>query len=73
MGQQNTAHKQISQIEGDIQEDVTEMFTAAKECCCFMDMYITLMGQVFNSLSYYKRRNVLVTIMGDKKKMKDMV
>lgn len=72
MGQQNTTHRQISHIEGDIQ-DVTEMFTTAKECCCFMDMYITMMGQVFNSLSYYKRRNALVTIMGDKKKMKDMV
>ena len=72
MGQQNTTHRQISQIEGDIQ-DVTEMFTTAKECCCFMDMYITMMGQVFNSLSYYKRRNALVTIMGDKKKMKDMM
>ena len=73
MGQKNTAHKQISQIEGNMPEDVTEMFTTAKECCCFMDMCITMMGQVFNSLSYYKRRNALVTIMGDKKKMKDMM
>ena len=27
------AHEQISQIEGDIPEDVTEMFTTAKDCC----------------------------------------
>ena len=70
-GQKNAAHEQISQIEYDILEDVTEMFTTAKDCCCIMDMSITMIGQAYNFFSYYRRRNVFMAIMGDKKKVKD--
>ena len=35
-----------------------------------MDMSITMIGQTFNSLSYYRRRNALMTKMGAKKKLK---
>ena len=51
-GQKNAAHEQISQIEGNVPEYVTEMFTTAKDCCRIMDMSITMIGQAFNSLSY---------------------
>ena len=50
--QKNGAHEQISQIEGNIGENVTEMFTMAKDCCCTMDIFIIMIGQAFNSLSY---------------------
>ena len=39
-----------------------------------MDMSITKIGPAFNLLayySYYRRRNALMAIMGDKKKVKD--
>ena len=72
-GQKNAAHEQISQIEDDIQEDVKEMLTTAKDCCHIMDISITVVGQVFNSLFYFKHRNALMGIMGDKKKVKNMM
>ena len=36
-----------------------------------MDMSIAMIGQAFNSLSYYRRRNALMAIMGDKNKVKN--
>ena len=39
-----------------------------------MDMSITKIGQAFNLLAYYsyhRRRNALMAIMGDQKKVKD--
>ena len=71
--QKNSAHEPISQIEGDIPEDVTELFTTTKDCCRMMDMSITMIDQAFKSLSCYRRRNALIAIMGDKKKMKDIM
>ena len=39
-----------------------------------MDMTVTLLGQAFNALSYYRRRNALMTILrGDKKRVKDLM
>ena len=55
--QKNSAHKPISQTEGDIPEDVTKLFTTTKDCCCMVDMSITMIDQAFNSLSCYRRRN----------------
>ena len=72
-GQKNAAHEQISQIEDDTQGDVKEMLTTAKDCCHIMDISITVVGQVFNSLFYFKHRNALMGIMGDKKKVKNMM
>lgn len=71
--QKNGAHEQIFQIEGNIRENVTEMFTTAKDCCCTMDIFIIIIGQAFNSLSYYKCRNAPMTIMGDRMKVKVMM
>ena len=51
-GQKTAVHKQISQIEDNIPEDVIEMFTTAKDCCRITDMSITMIGQVFNLLSH---------------------
>ena len=50
-----------------------EMFTTTIDCCRIMDMPITMLGQVFNSLFYYRHRNTLMTIMDDKKKVKNMM
>ena len=43
-GQKYAVHEQISQIKGDIPEDVMEMFTTAKDCCHIIDMSITIVG-----------------------------
>ena len=72
-GQKDASHEQISQTEDDIPEDVEEMFTTAKDCCRIIDISITVVGQVFNSLFYFKHRNALMGIMGDKKKVKNMM
>ena len=52
--QKTAVHKQISQTEGNIPEDVTEMFVTTKDCCRIMNMSITMIGQAFNSLPYYR-------------------
>ena len=36
-------------------------------------MPIIMIEQAFNSLSYYRRRNVMMAVLGDKKKVKDMM
>ena len=72
-GQKNAAHEQIAQIEGYIPEHVTEMFATAKDCFLIMDMSITMIEQIFNLSSYCRCRNVLLPIIGDKKKVKDMM
>ena len=71
--QKNGAHEQISHILGNIRENVTEMFTTAKDCCCTMDIFIIIIGQAFNSLSYYECRNAPMAIMGDRMKVKVMM
>ena len=68
--QKNSAHEPISQIEGNIPEDVKELFTMTKDRCHMMDMSITMIDE---ALSCYRRRNALIAIMDDKKKMKDIM
>ena len=36
-----------------------------------MDMTITMIGQAFNSVSYYRRRNALMSLMENAKKVKE--
>lgn len=38
-----------------------------------MDIFIIIIGQAFNLLSYYKCRNAPMTIMGDRMKVKVMM
>ena len=57
-----------------LKEEVTEMLNSSKDCSRIMDMTVTLLGQAINAISYYKRRNALMSIMkGDKAKVKDIM
>ena len=51
------------------------MLETSKDCSRLMDMTVTLLGQAFyNTLSYYRRRHALMTILkGDKSKAKDLM
>ena len=40
-------------LKGNIPEDVTVLCPTAKDYCRIMDMSINMIGQAFNSLSYY--------------------
>ena len=69
--QKNAAYEKISQTGGDIPEDATEMFIKARDCCRIIDITITMIGQAFYSLPYYRCTNALMVIMDDK--VKDMM
>ena len=72
--QKNDTVEQISKMEGDIPEEAEQMLKIAKDCSRLMDTAVTTIGQAFNSVSYYRRRNALLSIMkGDKKKVKTML
>ena len=60
--------------DNDIPEDILPSYESAKDCAKLMEMSVTTLGQAFNAVSYYRRRNALMAIMkGDKKKVKDMM
>lgn len=73
--QKDNAIDHVSRLkEEEMSEDVTEMLNSSKDCSRIMDMTVTLLGQAINAISYYRRRNALMSIMkGDKAKVKDIM
>ena len=51
--------------------EAKETLKTANEFCMLMDMTITMIGQAFNSVSYYRRRNALMSLMENAKKVKE--
>ena len=64
---------------GDIQDDENKLKEAettlesANNVCGLLEMTVATIGQAFNALSYDRRRNVLMNIVPDKKKVKDIL
>lgn len=57
-----------------VTEEAVNSVKTAKDCAKLMDMSVTMLGQAFNSLTYYRRCNALSTILnGDKSKVKDIL
>ena len=73
--QKDNAIQQTSNMpKEELTDEVKDMLRSAKDCSRLMDMTVTLLGQAFNTISYYRRRNALLSILkGDKSKVKDMM
>uniref|UniRef100_A0A7M5UXD4 Uncharacterized protein n=1 Tax=Clytia hemisphaerica TaxID=252671 RepID=A0A7M5UXD4_9CNID len=73
--QKDQAIEQTSNMsEEEFTSDMDDMLRSAKDCARLIDMTVTMLGQAFNSLSYYRRRNALLSILkGDKTKVKEMM
>lgn len=67
--ERNTLKSTSSEISEGVDENAS--MNAANTFCTLMEMAVTLLGQAFNSVSYYRRRNVLMTLMKEKKKVKE--
>ena len=73
--QKDHAIEQTSNMpEEEFTQEVVDMLRSAKDCARLMDMTVTMLGQAFNTISYYRRRNALSSILkGDKTKVKNMM
>ena len=60
----------------DSDENVDELestLDSQNELCNVIEMSITLLGQAFNTSSYYRRRNILSAIVHDRKQVKEIL
>ena len=70
--QQHIDTGEIQDDENKLKEAETTLETA-KNVCGLLEMTVATIGQAVNALSYYRRRNVLMNIVPDKKKVKDIL
>ena len=54
-------------------DDIESTYETANRMCGLMEVIVTLLGQTFNSVSYYRRRIVLLAIVSDKKQVKEIL
>ena len=73
--QKDQAIEAVSNLPDEEKTDENLKFArTAKDCSRLLDMSVTMLGQAFNSISYYRRRNALMNVLGgDKAKVKDVM